>query len=125
MIERIAMACLLFAAAGAANAQATCTRAELEAATAGYIEAQKSGDISRLQIASDATYLENMQPVARGEGLWNTALPIAHSMSFHDSKRCKKFSEIIVTEGGHPYVIGTRLYLDNGEITRIDSLVTD
>ena len=32
-------------------------------------------------------------------------------MSFHDDKRCKTFTEIIVTEGGHPYVIGTRLYL--------------
>ena len=32
---------------------------------------------------------------------------------------------MIVTEGGHQYVIGTRLYVDEGRITRIDSLVTD
>jgi hypothetical protein len=63
-----------------------------------------------------------MERVERGDGLWNTALPIAHSMSFHDSKRSKTFSEVIVTEGGHPYVIGTRLYVDGGEVTRIDSL---
>ena len=52
-------------------------------------------------------------------------LPIAHAMSFHDDKRCKTFTEIIVTEGGKPYVIGTRLYLHEGKIMRVDSLVTD
>jgi hypothetical protein len=51
-------------------------------------------------------------------------LPIANAMSFHDDKRCKTFTEIIVTEGGKPYVIGTRLYLHEGKVLRVDSLVT-
>ena len=67
---------------------------------------------------------QNMADVERGAGLWNTALPIANAMSFHDDKRCKTFTEIIVTEGGTPYVIGTRLYLHEGKIIRVDSLVT-
>jgi hypothetical protein len=46
-------------------------------------------------------------------------------MSFHDDKRCKTFTEIIVTQGGHPYVVGTRLYMHQGKIIRVDSLVTD
>jgi hypothetical protein len=57
--------------------------------------------------------------------LWNTALPIAFSRSFLDKDRCRTFSEVIVTGGGHPYVIGTRLSVDNGKITGIDSLVSD
>jgi hypothetical protein len=103
----------------------TCTRAELIAATDAYVAAQRRGDISALPLAENAQYLENMSTVERGQGLWNTALPIAHAMSFHDDRRCKTFTEIIVTEGGHPYVIGTRLYMNGGKIVRLDSLVTD
>ena len=69
-------------------------------------------------------FLENMSTVERADGLWNTALPIANAMSFHDPRRCKTFTEIIVTEGGTPYVLGTRLYLHDGEVIRVDSIVT-
>jgi hypothetical protein len=103
----------------------TCTRDELKAATAAYVEAQRTGNVSALPLDEKAHFLENMITVERGAGLWNTALPIANSMSFHDDKRCKTFTEIIVTEGGHPYVIGTRLYMHQGKIIRVDSLVTD
>jgi hypothetical protein len=65
-----------------------------------------------------------MKDIDPAAGLWNTPLPIAHSTSFHDPLRCKTFSEIIVTQGGKPYVIGTRLYLHNGKVIRVDSLVT-
>lgn len=102
----------------------TCTRDELKAATDAYVEAQRTGDVSRLPLHEKARFLENMQPAEKGSGLWNTALPIAHAMSFHDDLRCKTFTEIIVTEGGHPYVIGTRLYLHEGKVIRVDSLVT-
>ncbi len=102
-----------------------CTRAELKAATDAYVEAQRKGDAAALPLDPKAHYLENMITIEGGKGLWNTALPVAHAMSFHDDKRCKTFTEIIVTEGGHPYVIGTRLYLHNGKIIRVDSLVTD
>ena len=70
-------------------------------------------------------FLTNMKSVERSAGLWNTALPIANAMSFHDDQRCKTFTEIIVTEGGKPYVIGTRLYLHEGKVIRVDSLVTE
>ena len=78
-----------------------------------------------MPLAANARYLENMAPVERGTGLWNTKLPVANAMSLHDSTRCKTFTELIVTEGGHPYVIGTRLYMHAGKIIRVDSLVTD
>jgi len=117
--------CLLLSVANIVHAQAVCTRAELQAAADGYVAAQASGDISSMLFADDATFLENMGQVGKDEGLWNTALPIALSRSFLDSTRCKTFTEVIVTEGDHPYVIGTRLYLDAGKVTRVDSLVTD
>jgi hypothetical protein len=103
----------------------TCTRDELKAATAAYVEAQRKGDISGLPLHEKVHFLENMQTVERGAGLWNTALPIGNAMSFHDGQRCKTFTEVIVTEGAKPYVIGTRLYMHEGKVIRVDSLVTE
>lgn len=103
----------------------SCSRDELKAATDAYVNAQSSGDVSALPLAANAHYLENMQTIDAKAGLWNTALPLAHVLSLHDDKRCKTFTEMIVTKGGHPYVIGTRLYLHGGKIIRVDSLVTD
>jgi hypothetical protein len=103
----------------------TCTRAELQAAADSYIAAQRTGDASKMALAPDAKLLENMAEVKKDAGLWNTPLPIALSRSFLDTTRCRTFSEVIVTEGSHQYVLGTRLYVDKRQITRIDSLVTD
>jgi len=103
----------------------TCTAAQLNAATDAYVKAQKKGDISKLPLADDAEYLENMIAIKKGDGLWNKKLPIAFTNSLHDPVRCKTFTEIVVTKGSHPYVIGTRLYMNEGKIIRIDSLVTD
>jgi hypothetical protein len=102
-----------------------CSRQSLQAATDSYLAAQKSGDRTKMAFADKVKYLENMNPVTADKGLWNTALPIAFSRSFLDKDRCKTFSEVIVTEGSHQYVIGTRLSVDNGRITAIDSLVSD
>jgi len=139
MIKKLMLVGLLLVAATSAMAQPaaapspyaplpdkpTCTRAELTAATDAYVEAQRRGDLSGLPLAANAHFLENMATVERDKGLWNTKLPVANAMSFHDDKRCKTFTELIVTEGGHPYVIGTRLYMDHGKVLRVDSLVTD
>jgi hypothetical protein len=102
----------------------TCTMDQLKAATAAYVEGQKKGSLAALPLHEKAEYLQDMKTIPAAEGLWNTALPIDHAMSFHDPIRCKTFSEIVVTQGGKPYVIGTRLYLDKGKVIRVDSLVT-
>jgi hypothetical protein len=100
-----------------------CTRASLQAAVDSYLEAQRTGNPRRMAFAGNARYLQDMATVEPARGLWNTALKIAVHNSVLDSKRCKTFTEIVVTEGT-PYVIGTRLYVDEDRITRIDSLVT-
>ncbi len=138
MIKTVLLIGALLGAAAAAQAQPaqtpspyaplpdkpTCTSAELEAATNAYVDAQRKGDISGLPLAANAHFLQNMATIDRDKGLWNTKLPVADAMSFHDAKRCKTFTQIIVTEGDQPYVIGTRLYLNEGKIVRVDSLVT-
>jgi hypothetical protein len=138
MINRTCLAALLACAASPALAQnapaespyaplqdrPTCTRDELKAATAAYVEAQRTGDISGLPLHDKVRFLQNMADVERGAGLWNTALPVASALSLHDDKRCKTFTEIVVTEGGTPYILGTRLYLHEGKVIRVDSIVT-
>ena len=138
MIRKLLLGALLTCAATPALAQngpppspwaplqdhPTCTRDELKAATAAYVEAQRTGNVSGLPLHEKARFLQDMADVDRAAGLWNTALPIAHSQSFHDDRRCKTFTEIIVNQGGAPYVIGTRLYMHEGKIIRVDSLVT-
>ena len=133
MLKKIAAAAGLTLAAAGVQAQqpppaqppAVCTRADLQAAVDGYVAAQKAGDASKLAFADKAVFKENMADVGKGDGLWNKALAVALSRSFLDATRCKTFTEVIVTQGSHPCVIGTRLYVDRGKITRIDSLVTD
>ena len=102
-----------------------CNRAMLKAATESYIAAQEAGDISKMALAEKVKFFENMSEITKDKGLWNTPLPIAHHRSIYDTVRCKTFTEVVVTEGGHQYVLGTRLEVDNGKIKEIDSLVTD
>lgn len=102
-----------------------CNRSMMIEATESYIAAQEAGDLSKMTLASDAKFKENMSEVTKDKGLWNTPLPIAFHRSIYDVPRCKTFTEVIVTEGGHPYVLGTRLTVDEGKVTEIDSLVTD
>jgi len=125
MIRKVTAVLILLLLAINSQAESVCTRAELQSAVDSYLQAQSKGEISAMVLAADASFLENMIEVSSADGLWNTALPIAFSRSFLDSTRCRTFSEIIVTEGGHKYVIGTRLYVNDSKITRIDSLVTD
>jgi hypothetical protein len=136
MTRKTTTACALVCTAvgGIAEAQppqqqpqppALCTRAELQTAVDSYVAAQRAGDVAKMALADNAVLKENMADIAKTAGLWNTALPIALSRSFLDSTRCKTFTEVIVTEGDHQYVVGTRLYVDRGKIARVDSLVTD
>jgi hypothetical protein len=101
-----------------------CTRAVLQAAVDSYIEAQKAGSLSKAPLADKVKYLENMQEIKKEQGLWNTPLPVAFHRSIIDVDSCRTFTEVIVTEGKTPVVLGTRLKVEDGKIVEIDSLVT-
>lgn len=102
-----------------------CNIKMLEDAVASYVAAQRFGDISKMTLASDAKFMENMKEIPKEKGLWNKKLPLAFHRSYLDPVLGKSFTEIIVTEGSHPYVIGTRLSVEYGEIVEIDSIITD
>jgi hypothetical protein len=125
MIRVILSILVLLSSTAFLHAEAECTRSTLKAAVASYLTAQEAGDLSKMSLAADVKYIEDMIETTKDKGLWNTALPIAFHRSIYDVGRCKTFSEVIVAEGGHPYVIGTRLKVENGRVSEIDSLVTD
>jgi hypothetical protein len=100
-----------------------CTRATLQAAVDSYVEAQRTGNPRKMAFSGNARFLQDMATIESGQGLWNKALPVSYTNSVLDTTRCKTFTEMVVTQGT-PYVIGTRLYVDEERITRIDSLVT-
>ena len=101
-----------------------CTRAVLQTAVDSYLAAQGAGNPSKMSLASQVKYFENLIEIKKDKGLWNTPLPIAFHRSLLDVDSCRTFTEVIVTEGGNPYVLGTRLKVENGKITEIESLVT-
>ncbi len=101
-----------------------CTREVLQAAVDSYLASLRAGNLSKASLASQVKYIENMTEIKKDQGLWNTPLPIAFHRSLLDVDACRTFTEVIVTEGGNPYVLGTRLKVEDGKISEIDSLVT-
>ena len=102
-----------------------CERGRLESTVEDYLHAVKKGDIGKMPLARDATYTENWVSTPLGQGVWQQPLPIAFHRSIFDVDTCQSFTEVIVTGGGHPYVIGTRLKVDDHRISEIESIVTD
>jgi hypothetical protein len=101
-----------------------CTRPMLQAAADSYIAAQGAGDLSKMTLASSVKYSENMIEIKKEEGLWNTPLPVAFHRNFLDVDSCMTFTEVIVTAGANPYVVGTRLKVEGGKVSGIESLIT-
>jgi hypothetical protein len=100
-----------------------CTRAALQTAVDSYLAAQGAGNPSKMPLASQVKYFENMTAIKKDQGLWNTPLSIAFHRSLLDVDSCRTFTEVIVT-GSQPYVLGTRLKVEEGKISEIDSLIT-
>ena len=101
------------------------TRGGLQAAVDSYLAAARSGDISKIPLAQNAKYIENVKDTKLGEGIWKTPLKIDFHRSLLDVNTGETFTEVIVTDKTHPYVIGTRLKVRGGKIQEIVSLVTD
>lgn len=111
-------------APSASFAQIACTRDGLRNATDLYLAAQAKGDPSGLPLAKGLDYVENMQQVDIKSGVIQKALKIDFHRTLIDPSTCQTFTEIIVTDPSHPYVIGTRLRVNHDKIAEIEMLVT-
>ncbi len=105
-------------AAIAPSARAECTRAFLTNATAAYIAAQTAGKPSTLTPLTSVklNYTESDKTVDITTGVLTRPMVIDHALNLHDPVRCATFTELIVTDAAHPYVIGTRMVFDPAEL---------
>jgi hypothetical protein len=105
-------------------AQVACTRDGLQAATNLYIEAQSKGDPSGMPLANGLAYIENMQVIDIKSGVIQKPLKIDFHRTLIDPAGCQTFTEVIVTDKSHPYVLGTRLRINHDKIAELESMVT-
>ncbi|HEY7336781.1 MAG TPA: hypothetical protein VH639_17940 [Bryobacteraceae bacterium] len=122
-VKWIALLIALVAPA-AAFAQVGCMREGLQAATDLYLAAQGKGDPSGMPLAQGAAYIENMQVVDIKSGVIQKPMKIDFHRTLIDPATCETFTEIIVTDKSHPYVLGTRIRVNHDKIAEIESLVT-
>jgi hypothetical protein len=108
----------------ASFAQVACTRDGLQAATNLYIAAQSKGGPSGMPLANGLAYIENMQVVDIKAGVIQKALKIDFHRTLIDTATCQTFTEVVVTDKSHPYVLGTRLRVNHDKIVEIESMVT-
>jgi len=109
---------LLAPAAG--FAQISCSREGLQRAVDLYITAQTKGDTSGLPLAKGLDYMENVALANIDSGLIKTPMKIDHQRSLIDTATCQTFTEVIVTDKEHPYVLGTRLRVNHDKIAEIE-----
>ena len=104
-----------------------CTRDYLQMTADRYIDLIASGQHDRFEnLAYTMVYLENNKTASILNGPSAYGLTIDASRSILDTTQCKTFTELIVTEPKHPYVIHTQMTLDNeGDVNLIDSIITD
>jgi len=125
IVVRFVLFCVALAGAQLSFAQASCARTDLQSAVDGYLAAQRAGNPATLPLAASAKYLENRQAAAVDKGIVKTALKIDFSRSLLDTEICETFTEVIVTDKSHPYVLGVRLKVANRKIAELETLVTD
>ncbi|KAE8450814.1 hypothetical protein EG329_005727 [Mollisiaceae sp. DMI_Dod_QoI] len=109
-----------------ASASAECSREMLKNATDAYVQAQSSGSGSSAihALGTNFTYTENEKPVNIKTGVLTQSMKIDHNRSIHDTTLCATFTELIVTNPAHPYVIATRMLFNDSKVTTMESLVS-
>lgn len=120
--------CLLIAASLAtlpAWSQGACTRAQLQRAVDSYLSAQQEGNPASMNLAAAATHVENMQPATLEKSVLQVPMKIDFHRSLLDTLACETFTEVIVTDKSHPYVLGIRLRVVLGQISEVDAMITD
>lgn len=123
---RIAAVATLAMGATPLLAQGACTREGLKTVADRYIQAQTAGDPTRIPFTLWVQYTEQMDPSASlSSGIISQPLKIDFSRSLLDTQSCSTFTEAVVTDPAHPYVIAVAMQARGSEVNTVDTLVTD
>ena len=110
----------------AADVSAACSRESLQELTDTYVEAQTTGNAAMLPMAAGAYYGENDRPTDIADGMLSQAIGADFTRSFFDTTLCATFTEFVAATHAHPYVIHTRMEVnEEDEVTIMESVVTD
>lgn len=123
----LSVSALVISLAAFTHAQAAdCTRASLQSLVDSYVAAQEKGDPSALPLAASFKYIENTKLGDIKAGILSHKEKIDYNKhNLLDTTACKTYSELIITDAAHPYVIGTQMTVSGGKIAQINSLVSD
>jgi hypothetical protein len=104
---------------------ALCDRGCLNALADSYLAALVGHDPSKVPIAANARFIENVTAMKPGEGLWKnaSAVPTTFKIYVPDPVSQQVGFLGVMQESGKPVEVALRLKLDNGEITEMEHLV--
>jgi hypothetical protein len=110
--------------AGAPQA-ASCDRACLASVADRYLEALVAHAPERLPLARDVRYTENGQVLDLHDGLWGTATALGtYRNEFEDSAGGQVIVFAVLHEHDYLDLIGTRLRMEQGKVTQIETIVS-
>lgn len=104
-------------------AMAQCSRESLKQLGDSYVLAQSSGQVAAF--SSDVVYSENFKTTPIKTGILSKALKIDHNRTTYDTTTCATYTELIITDTAHPYVIGTQAHYANDTAVKIETIITD
>jgi hypothetical protein len=100
------------------------TRASLERTMDQYLEALVAHVTARLPLSRKVKYTENTIPLPVGEGLWATASDLPTYRLYVCDPRMGQVALFgLMKENGFPTLISSRLRIEKGLITEIESIV--
>jgi len=103
-----------------------CEKEDLQAVTDSYIAGLREGDTGKLLFGGEwLNYTEQMETAGLNNGIMTSPHKIDFVRTIWDTQACTSFSEIIITDPAHPYVLGTAVSARNGRLGGIDALITD
>lgn len=123
-----ALACTALLATAPAFAQGfggPCDPAQLKTITDDYIKAQTTGDTTLIPMGLWLDYNQNLEEGTMATGVISQPQKIDFTRSIMDPQTCTSFTEVIITDPAHPYVLGAIINERGGQLGGIDILVTD
>ncbi len=106
-----------------------CAREDLQETANDYVAAQETGDPFKMHMGLWVDYNEQMQNATMSTGVLSKPMKVDFHRDLLDEAQCKTFSEVIIADPAHPYVIGTVVSSGGlggpGQVSNLQSVVTD
>src|SRR6202046_673864 len=114
-----------FVVTAAAAAPDPCNRACLKDLAKAYVTALVAHDPSKVPLAADVKFVENVTPMKPGEGLWKTAseAPTTFAVYVPDPVSEQVGFIGMMKADGKPIELALRLKVQHGEIVEAEHLI--